>query len=246
MDGPLGAAVLARALQGVGHHSVFVVAEPLTPVLEELARVAGVRDFDVVAVDSDEASPELGLWLDRCRAGIAIEALGENDVGVRHFVSGLKYESDSARAAETLFRELRARRRLTIGIGDGGNEIGFGRIRQDVAELVPWGKVCRCDCGHGIAAVTETDFLLPASISNWGAYAVANAIAVVRGDHSLLHQRERELELLRTAGSLGCRDGVTLTCEARQDGVDTEGCLAMVDLLEQIAREWVLEYRRPF
>jgi hypothetical protein len=50
----------------------------------------------------------------------------------------------------------------TIGIGDGGNEIGMGKI--------PWEVIRRNIPGGGrIACRVPTSFLLVCGISNWGA-----------------------------------------------------------------------------
>ena len=59
----------------------------------------------------------------------------------------------------------------TIGIGDGGNEIGMGAIKEAVAAFVPHGNV--------LCAETATDVLIPAGVSNWGCYAVAAALAIL-------------------------------------------------------------------
>ncbi len=51
---------------------------------------------------------------------------------------------------------------VTIGVGDGGNEIGMGRVRARVVRDVP--------NGAKIASVVRTDHLMVAGISNWGAW----------------------------------------------------------------------------
>src|SRR5206468_2038016 len=53
----------------------------------------------------------------------------------------------------------------TIGIGDGGNEIGMGKI--------PWNIIRRNISGGGrVACRVATDHLLVCGISNWGAYGL--------------------------------------------------------------------------
>ena len=54
----------------------------------------------------------------------------------------------------------------TIGIGDGGNEIGMGKIpREVIADNIPNGEQVACQ--------TATDHLIVCGISNWGGYALA-------------------------------------------------------------------------
>src|SRR5262249_7000446 len=54
----------------------------------------------------------------------------------------------------------------TIGIGDGGNEIGMGKV--------PW-EVIRGNIPGGglIACRVPTDYLIVCGVSNWGAYGLA-------------------------------------------------------------------------
>lgn len=53
----------------------------------------------------------------------------------------------------------------TTGIGDGGNETGMGKVIDIVEEKIKNGK--------DIACAVETQFLITAGVSNWGAEALA-------------------------------------------------------------------------
>ena len=64
----------------------------------------------------------------------------------------------------------------SIGIGDGGNEIGMGKIRSMVSSS-------QIPNASTIACVIPTDHLLAASVSNWGGYALVAAMVVI-----LLHE----------------------------------------------------------
>src|SRR5262249_51620832 len=57
----------------------------------------------------------------------------------------------------------------TIGIGDGGNEIGMGKI--------PW-EIIRGNIAKGslVACQTESDYLIVSGVSNWGGYALATGV----------------------------------------------------------------------
>ena len=58
----------------------------------------------------------------------------------------------------------------TIGIGDGGNEIGMGALPDDIVRTsVPNGAL--------IAAKTPADALIVAGVSNWGGFGLLAAIA---------------------------------------------------------------------
>jgi D-glutamate cyclase len=77
--------------------------------------------------------------------------------------------------AHLLFESASSRqpRITTIGIGDGGNEIGMGKI--------PW-EIIRRNISNGgtIACRVPTDYLIVAGISNWGAYGLAAGVRLLR------------------------------------------------------------------
>ena len=58
---------------------------------------------------------------------------------------------------------------VTTGIGDGGNEVGMGKVVEAVHQHI--------NNGVSIGCTTPADFLITASVSNWGGYALAAALA---------------------------------------------------------------------
>ncbi len=59
----------------------------------------------------------------------------------------------------------------TIGIGDGGNEIGMGKVQDKVVKNINFGDVIACQ--------TSTDFLVATGISDWGGYAISLGLYAV-------------------------------------------------------------------
>jgi hypothetical protein len=106
----------------------------------------------------------------------------------------------------------------TIGIGDGGNEIGMGKIpHETIVKNIPNGDLIHCR--------VPTDHLIVAGVSNWGAYALAAGVYVLRGvkpPRDLFDpDREREiLEVMVREGPLV--DGVTGKQTATVDGLSWE------------------------
>jgi D-glutamate cyclase len=103
----------------------------------------------------------------------------------------------------------------TIGIGDGGNEIGMGKIPWDIIRRnIPGGGLIACRVG--------TDYLVVSGVSNWGAYGLAAAaysVAGIKPDADLF-DAEREQELLRIMVEHGpLVDGVTGEPSATVDGL---------------------------
>src|SRR5262249_31111040 len=106
----------------------------------------------------------------------------------------------------------------TIGIGDGGNEIGMGKI--------PWHVIRRNIPGGGLVACrVPTDHLIACGVSNWGAYGLAAGVALLRGERleAQLFDVERERELLRIIVERGpLVDGITGQPTVTVDGLSFE------------------------
>ncbi len=131
---------------------------------------------------------------------IAIERCALGADGKPHREHGWDISADTA-PLDHLFEEAGWKAPwTTIGIGDGGNEIGMGLLPADiVAKDVPNGAL--------IAAVTKADFLIVSGIANWGAYALLGAIAAARPDlaPALLRHFNGQMEqaILESAVNLG-------------------------------------------
>lgn len=257
-DGPLGAAVLGRALAlGRGVNPVIVTeaegVEPLEAVmaasglqlangLEEARDVPHKAAVLPFPVDLAAARREARRLLDQVnpRAVIAIEKPSRNRDGRYHNGMGVDISGVSAKV-DVLFDEARERGVLTIGIGDGGNEIGMGNIEETIRAHVPRGEK--------VAAATEVDHLVVASSSNLGAYGVAACAAAMLGRPELLHSEEREARLQEAAARAGLVDPYTGLAEGWVDGIPPEVTRAAVRILEYAVRArldaWFLEaYRR--
>ena len=78
-----------------------------------------------------------------------------------------------------------------------------------------------------------TDIMVSASVSNWGAYAVAAALAVLRQEPALLHTPELERELIAASVAAGARDGATFAADLLVDGIDWTGHASFVGLAPQ-------------
>jgi hypothetical protein len=124
------------------------------------------------------------------------------------------------RPAHQLFEDHRnwSRDLITIGIGDGGNEIGMGKI--------PW-DVIRSNIPNGglVACRVPADKLIVCGVSNWGAYGLAAGVRLLRGakpDQGLFDV-DRERELLRVMVERGpLVDGVTGRQTVSVDGLEFE------------------------
>jgi hypothetical protein len=125
-----------------------------------------------------------------------------------------------ASPAHRLFEEAcrQTPRITTIGIGDGGNEIGMGRIAWDVMRgNIPNGGLVACR--------VPTDHLIVCGISNWGAYGLAVGVRWLRGalPESELFDLERERRTLQVMVERGpLVDGISGRPELSVDGFPFE------------------------
>jgi hypothetical protein len=170
------------------------------------------------------------------KALIAIERRGRNEKGVYHALP--KGRNMNALEAKTvaLFDEAAKNGALTIGIGDGGNEIGWGIINDVIREKLPFGKECACGCGGGVGDTTVVDVMVAAAVSNWGAYGVEACLAVLLDSPELMHDAAVESRMLRECIDAGGIDGVTHMPEPGVDGLPESVQLAFLALLTEITR----------
>ena len=118
----------------------------------------------------------------------------------------------------------------TIGVGDGGNEIGMGRVEDYAIEGV-------VDHGENIACTVPTDQLVVAGTSNWGAHALVCAMRAL-GSNAVDPYleptwQERVLDVIVEYGGL---DGVHMTNVATVDGLEPDRYFKQVGQLTDCAR----------
>jgi hypothetical protein len=250
VDGLLGAAALARSLTlSLGVQAVILTEARTEQPVGAVCRAAGLNfrraEDDVTAnsvifipmsLDADECEAQAVELLDSYTpaAVIAIEKLSPNKNGIIHGSTGISYHDGHAKP-QFLFDEARRRGIVTAGIGDGGNEVGFGKVAELVADIIPAGHVCLCPCGGGNIAAVATDHLVVAAISNWGGYGVAAMIAYLKGDPASSLITEDELErMLKACVDNGAYDGAYARPLLSDDGVPLEAHRAFVTLLRNI------------
>ena len=141
---------------------------------------------------------------------------------------------------DILIEEAKKRGVLTIGIGDGGNEIGMGLIRDTVRKVIPTGANCICPCHSGIAAATETDVLIVSSVANWGSYGLEACLAIATDTPKVLHDGTFERFILEASIRAGIVDPSTGISEGWADGIYTDINVYLVEMLNKI-----IEFKDP-
>ena len=142
---------------------------------------------------------------------------------------------------KSIFEEAHKRDILTIGIGDLGNEMGMGYIKDQVKEMVPHGSHCLCGCGGGIAASSEPDLGIICNISNWGAYGVVACLAALLGELDILHDSDTERFMLRESVRGGQIDPVSGMFRPYVDGESEDINAYIIEMLRSIVTHKVKE-----
>ena len=248
-DGPPGAVALANALSlGLGAVPLLLTEAPYADNLARTALAGGLGTRTpevarrvpgtaaVLPLASDGSAEEQAAdYLERYRpaAVIAVEKIGPNSIGVAHTATG-KPAGDGRARFETVLERAREGGIPTIGIGDNGNEFGFGLIEDAVRRHKPYGDRCQCPCGAGLATSVVTDVLVPANTSNWGAYGVAAALAALLGRPEVFHDEETERRTIEACVEAGAVDGSTGRHVPKVDGSPLKAQIAVVTLLRTI------------
>jgi hypothetical protein len=242
-DGPLGAAVLARGLALAFGARPVLVAEarfrgPIMATLDALADGApdsawrrAVRYAPFPARRDSAKRAAAALW-GRLRpvAVISIERLGPNSRGVTHNAKGEDVTAAHA-GVESLLTLARRRGVLTIGVGDRGNELGFGSIMTHRSRIASLARPCACPCRSTIMCTVPAEVVVVASISNWGAYAMVAGLAIRLGDARLLHHPKDETRMLKACVLAGARDGLSAQRRLTVDALSLKLQRAVVTLL---------------
>lgn len=232
-DGPVGTALLAASLAACGVPARIAVDTPCAGAVRAAVDAAGGG----VGVDEVGLGDRVGLedLAERWRKAdvshvVAIERCGRSADGRPRNMRGVDVSPWTAPLDDLFLGGPWTK----LAVGDGGNEIGMGKLPGDlIARFVP--------NGASIACVTSCDHLVVAGVSNWGAYGLMAALAVLRPRWSATIGRfltaERDLAVTRaTVDKAGAVDGVTARREATVDGFGPETHGPLIDELGRIAR----------
>lgn len=198
-DGPVGAIAIYRMLQQLGVQPVLVCGDPLLSVLDGHFQVEAFP----LGIDGQQRAAQL-LTQYQPAAVLCIERPGQAADG-RYY--NMRHEDISAKVAD-LDALMRLATCPTVGIGDGGNEIGMGKIIDTIRAL------------DIRPAVTSCSELIVADVSNWAAYGLAYHWSLQSGVD--LFGCCDALSCLQFLSSHGSVDGVTRQNTLTEDGLSPD------------------------
>jgi hypothetical protein len=209
-DGPVGAIAMYEAFEKLGATPSIVCGRPLSQALTARYRVHEIRVGDH---DKREHEAQEALEQFRPDAIISIERPGQAADGGYYNMRGESISENTA--CFDSFMDMSDC--PTIAIGDGGNEIGMGKVAKALQGL------------NIVPSTTTCDELIVADVSNWGAYGIISFLSVWN-KRDLLGEIV-PLDILKYISELGSVDGVTRINQLTEDGLEvSEGESVLLEL----------------
>jgi hypothetical protein len=172
-------------------------------------------EFPVADVDaSNELARQItSAW--QPTAVVAVERCGRTQSGQYRNIRG----EDITRWTAQVDEVVNYAPAVSVGIGDGGNELGMGTLSGYLAEL-----------GIEDPVVTSVGYLVVATVSNWGAYGVVAYLSQLAGRDLLPTDAEESaaLDLLVLHDAV---DGMTGKAEVGVDGFSLRTDLSVLGKL---------------
>lgn len=209
-DGPPGAVAIGNALAQLGSDIKYVTDELSAPAVMTVADPSHeVIEFPITShFESAEFANQL-VQTHSPSAMVAIERAGLVGDGTYRNFRGIDFTSKNAKI-DHLFDQ----HPYSVGIGDGGNEIGMGNLRE-VIPTIEHEYLPKNPC------VTTTTELIVASCSNWGGYGLVAALSL-RERRNLLPSVEEGKQLVRDCVAAGAVEGMSGERKEFVDGRDLD------------------------
>ena len=251
-DGIVGTMLLARALvKAFNIRPVIICQEENIEAVKNLSYTIGLHYHDSIEglfeypkslagipftkdlFLSEEMADEL-IAKGEPKAVIAIECPGANYKGVYHNSVGKDITELEAKS-DILFEKLKEKGVLNIAIGDLGNELGMGTLKSHLEEYIPRAAkgTCDCPCKGGLASKVSADNIITATVSDFGTYGLIAALAYLKDDINIMHDKDKELEALKTASRSGMIDMYGDLIPAI-DGCNASMICSIVNLMREV------------
>ncbi|XP_068608278.1 D-glutamate cyclase, mitochondrial-like [Brachionichthys hirsutus] len=199
-DGPPGAIAMATMLLSLGKQVTMITdrrALDLNQAIVDEAVSSGVLKAAIPLVTFEDGGPDSALHF-LCHHGdpakprydhlVAIERSGRAGDGNYYNMRGINIKHLVDPIDDLFLAAKDVAGITTIGIGDGGNELGMGKLKEKVKALMPSGGLIACD--------VPADYAITAGVSNWGGYAVACGLYLIHTcpTHQRYRRRGQRLE----------------------------------------------------
>jgi hypothetical protein len=241
-DGPPGAAVLGLSIAKARDAKIVLVAEddymgPIVECYHSLGLDPIITPFPKDHALAKEATEKI-FAQHNPRLVVSIERLGPNSKGVMHSLMGEDWSMFHGALHEVVLQGTK-HRIPSIGVGDGGNEIGAGRIVARARPFILNGEMCKCPCKGGTACAIPTDVFTVGATSNWGAYAIAACLSALTKHRDAFHTPALERILIERCVSAGAKNGPSATSILAVDDVTVDADISLVQLISEALNDFL-------
>jgi hypothetical protein len=220
-DGPPGAIALGRALHSLDFEVFYVTDHYCLPLLNLGGEQEGeVIEFPITDHEKSaqfarkllsEIKPVMVISTERCGLTEKRRYLNMRGKDISEFTAKVDY----------LFTTTKQN---TLGVGDGGNEIGMGKLASQIKQAPSLPDE---------PAITPVDYLIIATVSNWGVYGLLAALSILC-QQDLVPSAEWEGALLKELNARGTVDGITGERDGGVDAFTQEQNASIINRLKQL------------
>ncbi|MGE5630111.1 MAG: DUF4392 domain-containing protein [Caulobacteraceae bacterium] len=223
-DGPLGAVSLAGALEQLGKTVMLLTDSYSEKIVRACKRAKGIK-AEVAVVPFHGANGFCRLLLDSFKPNhiVAVERPGKAKNGRFYSMRGNDL-TNVVPDTDILFELAGELGIKTTAVGDGGNELGMGKVKDIVVRSLKNGAT--------IVAEASADYAIVAGVSNWGAHGLEAMLSVLEG-RLLLHDSSIEKSIIKAMINAGAVDGCTGKGEPTVDGLSLE---VNIDILKKLRK----------
>lgn len=219
-DGPIGAIAIGNALKKIGYQVTYITDEFSQPPIKKILsaddnlEIFPMQNHEQSAITADkmisDLNPSLIISIERCGPTVDGDYLNSRGKKIEEFNSKTEY--------------LLNNNIPSIGIGDGGNEIGMGNLKHIIKNST---ELSNPPC------ITTTDLLIPASTSNWGGYGLVAGLSKIT-NKNLLPSIPEDEKLIKDFVDAGGVDGITATSSYKVDSFELEVNSSILNRLHKL------------
>lgn len=214
-DGPVGTVALSLALQKLGYQPIIITDLNCKGFFE-------IEQIPTIYIDYEAEKNIFAELISeyKPKGMISIERCGKNRFSKYANMKGISIDAYTAPIDEMFVAYQGVI--PTIGVGDGGNEIGMGKIAGAISR-----KLSLEPC------MVSTDILVVATVSNWGAYGIVTALSK-QTKQKLMPSFEWVENYIKKTVQIGSVDGVThekqITVDGKNMTIEEEIVTALQDI----------------
>ena len=208
-DGPPGALIISLVLKKLGYTPVILTDKYCQNFFEKYdikviyMEIAMEKEKKIEFVERTikEYNPTGMISIERCGLNIQDKYANMRNICISEYTAEID-----------LFFKMYYNKIPTVGIGDGGNEIGMGNLEDIIKNnlnLVP----CKI----------KVDKLIISSVSNWGGYGLVAYLCNLTKNKQFFETVEKTVkDYIKFIISLGSVDGITHENVEKVDGFDID------------------------